>query len=341
LDKVLYYLVYIYVKVGLHLFYKKVEVKGLDNIPKKEAVLFVANHQNAMMDPILVATHNTRILYFLARASAFKNKIAAKLLNAIHAIAIYRVRDGVNSRQLNIKVFEKCVALLSKNKSILIFPEGSHNIKRQIRSLRSGFSQISYNFLTKFPNHQLYIVPVGLNFKNTLCYPDEVAMFYGKKINVNNYYEENYKKFTGKIIKKVSDSLKELTVNVPNDNYNKMISVLNEEEFLTPNKTNTKIAKFNKINYSENNQEKQRKRNLFYKIMYVNTISAFLFWNWLNPKIKEKEFISTAKFSIGLTVFPMVYLIKAILLTIVFNFTIGLLYFLFSIFIVFLSTKTN
>ena len=332
---------YYYVKAGLHLFYKKIEVKGLESIPKKEAILFVANHQNAMMDPILIATHNTRILYFLARASAFKNKIAAKLLNAIHAIAIYRVRDGVNSKELNIKVFQQCVALLSQKKTLLIFPEGSHSIKRQIRSLRSGFSQISYDFLSAYPEHQLYIVPVGLNFTDTIAYPEEVAIHYGNKIDVNALFEENYRKFTGKLITVVSSNLKELTVHVPDENYPQIIDKLPKEAFLTPKITNKRIANNSLLTTSATAKLKTKKRNIFYYLMMVNTLTAFLFWRWLKPKIKEKEFISTAKFSIGLTIFPIVYLVKASIIYAIFDFKASILYLMSSILIVFLSTKTN
>jgi len=341
LDKLLYKLVYYYVKIGLHLFYKQIKVTGIKNIPKKEAILFVANHQNAMMDPILIATHNTRILYFLARASAFKNTIASKLLNAIHAIAIYRVRDGVNSKELNKQVFKKCVEILSQNKSLLIFPEGSHSRKRQIRSLRSGFSQISHDFLTKYPNHQLYIVPVGLNFTDTINYPEKVTIYYGKKINVNQYFKKDYRKFTGELINVVTESLKKITVHIPNENYDRIITQISPDEFLNPSKTNQKILENSFLNEKKLSKRKKRKRNIFYYLMLFNTLCAFLFWYWLRPKIKEKEFISTAKFSIGLTLFPLIYLVKATIIYAIFDIRASVLYLLFSVLIVFLSTKTN
>ncbi len=332
---------YIYVKTGLHIFYRKIYVKNVQKIPKNDAVLFVANHQNAMMDPILIATHNTRVLYFLARASAFKNKLAAKLLNAIHAIAIFRVRDGVNSKKLNVKVFEKCVELLSKKQTILIFPEGSHSVKRQIRSLRSGFSQISYDFLSKNPNHKLYIVPVGLNFTDTLGYPEEVAIIYGDKIEANTFYEADYRKFTGKIIKEVSASLQALTVHIPKENYEKILEKLDKSEYLTPQKTNAKIRDLSSFKIVNNSGKPKRKRNIFYYLLFINTLFAFLFWHWLKPKIKEKEFISTAKFSIGLTIFPLEYLAKSVFIFYFFNLKMAIIYIILSVFVVFLSTKTN
>lgn len=341
MNKLLYKIVYLYVKIGLHLFYRKIVVKNLQKIPKKEAVIFVANHQNAMMDPVLIATHNTRILYFLARASAFKNRLAAKLLNSIHAIAIYRVRDGVNSKKRNIKVFKKCVALLSSKQSILIFPEGSHSVKRQIRSLHSGFSQISYDFLSKNPNRKLFIVPIGLNFTDTINYPEEVSIVYGDKIEANALYQSDYRKYTGNIIQKVEASLKEITVHIPNKNYDKILGNLDKSEFLTPQKTNTKIKNSSFLKTEKRTTTTLKKRNIFYYIMLLNTLCAFLFWYWLKPKIKEKEFLSTAKFSIGLTIFPLEYLVKSTVISCFFDVKMAILYIMLSVFTVFLSTKTN
>ena len=114
---ILYRLIKAYIKFAIFLFYKEVKISGKENIPKKGPILFVANHQNAMMDPLIVATATKHTMYFLARASAFKNKIASKLLRAIHAIAIYRVRDGVNSKALNEAVFAECLSLFNKGEN--------------------------------------------------------------------------------------------------------------------------------------------------------------------------------------------------------------------------------
>ncbi len=335
---ILYKLVHSYVKIGLHLFYRKIEVNGLENIPKNEPILFVANHQNAMMDPILIATHNSRILYFLARASAFKNKIAAKLLNAIHAIAIYRVRDGVNSKKLNIAVFKKCTDLLSNNECILIFPEGSHSIKRQIRSLQSGFTTIAFDFLEQNTNKKLYIIPIGLNFTDTISYAEKVHIIYGKPILANVYFDvSNRRESIGNLIKKVSDSLKKITVHVADTEKENRITKI---EYLQPKITNKKL-KEGVYDVSEEIPKKRKKHTISYYLLQLNSTLPFAVWYFIKPKIKQKEFISTAKFSIGLTVFPLTYFLQTGLILYFFGVTISLIYFFFTIGLVYVTTKTN
>lgn len=342
---ILYSIVRFYVRVGLHLFYKKNNVRGLDNIPKNGAVLFVANHQNAMMDPILIGTENTRTLYFLARASAFKNKIGAKLLNAVNAIAIYRVRDGVNSKKLNEAVFDKCNKLLNKNKSILIFPEGSHSELRKIRALRAGFTKITFDYLDKNPNKEFHIIPIGMNYSNTKNYAKEVAIIYGKPILASQFYNKNeIKKSIGLIIEEVTIRLKEITVYIDDkENYKAILHSISEKEFLTPKETNQKIqSRSVRTEFSTQSRSVRTKsKNFFYYLLMLNSIPPFLIWQWLQPKVKKQEFISTAKFSLGLTIFPLTYFIQTIIINNFFGNIYALIYVVLCFVIVLLSTKAR
>ena len=341
----LYTIVRFYVKIGLHLFYKKIEVVGLENIPKKGAVLFVANHQNAMMDPILIGTNNPRILYFLARASAFKNKIAGKLLNEINAIAIYRVRDGVDSKKRNEAVFKKCTNLLNKNKSILIFPEGSHDKVRRVRSLRAGFTRITIDYLLNNPDKEFYIIPVGINYSNTVNYAKEVKIIYGKPILASKLFnKENLDKSRSILLVEVHQKLKEITVHIEEENYETILASLTEKDFLTPKITNSKLKTLKPQTPNSKPQTQNLKpqtQNIFYYIMMVNSFIPFLVWKWLKPKIKATEFISTAKFSLGLTIFPIVYFLQTLLVNHFFGNTVALIYVVFCFLIIILSSKTR
>jgi 1-acyl-sn-glycerol-3-phosphate acyltransferase len=341
-DNVLYHSVKFYIKTGLFLFYKKISVKGKENIPKTGPILFIANHQNAMMDPLIVATSTNKTLYFLARASAFKNKIGAKLLNAIHAIAIYRVRDGVNSTELNKVVFKNCLKVLNDNHSILIFPEGSHNIRHKVRSLRKGFTKIAFDYIKENSNKELHIVPVGINYSNKTGYASEVTILYGKPILASNFYNEaDINKSIGDLIQKAHNQLKSVTVHIDDDtNYDTILSQLTDQELLNPTQTNKKISELISINLKLH-FSKSKKKNIFYYLMMINSILPFLVWKWLHPKIKEIEFTSTAKFSLGLTVFPLFYFVQTILIWFYFGINFAFAYVLLCFALVYMSSKTR
>ncbi len=343
---ILYTLVKGYIKTAIFLFYKEVKISGRENIPKEGPILFVANHQNAMMDPLIVATATDKTMYFLARASAFKNKIAAKLLRTIHAIAIYRVRDGVDSKKLNESVFKECLELFNQKKNFLIFPEGSHSIKRQVRSLRAGFTRMTIDYLIANPDKDLLIVPIGLNFDDTVSYAKSLHIIFGKPIKSRNFFNENdLNKTRGNLIAEIHQQLKKITVHIDDKNYDELFNSLEEKDFLNPIKTNCKLQTTNpNSNPNPNPKPKtqnSKPKNIFYYLMMLNSIFPFMIWNWLKPKIKESEFISTAKFSLGITVFPIFYFIQSLLVNYFFGSTYVLIYLVLSVILVFLSTKTR
>ena len=78
------------VRLGVRVFYKKCEVKGLDNFPEDAGVLFAVNHQNAFMDPIVIATRLKQNIHYLTRADIFKKKIAYKVLNSLYMLPVFR-----------------------------------------------------------------------------------------------------------------------------------------------------------------------------------------------------------------------------------------------------------
>lgn len=328
----LYKIVKFYVKTGLFLFYKNILISGEENIPKNKPILFVANHQNAMMDPLLVATSTPKVMYFLARASAFKNKIAAKLLNAIHAIAIYRVRDKVDSKKLNEAVFKQCLNLFNEKQNILIFPEGSHSAKRQIRSLRAGFTRMTIDYLLNNPKKDLIIIPVGLNYTDTQNYAESVHIKYGKPIFSRTFFnEDDLNKTKGNLINEVKKQLKKVTIHIDDENYEEDIKQFNKQDFLFIDKA----SQYSKLKI------KHSKFSIFYTLMKLNSIFPFFIWHWLKPKIKEKEFLSTAKFSLGLTAFPLFYFLQSLVVLKLFGGIFALTYLIISFILVFLSTKTR
>lgn len=335
----LYTLVKTYIKLALALFYKDISVSGKDHLPKDQSIplLFVANHQNAMMDPVLVATAIKEPMYFLARASAFKNKIASKLLRTIHAIAIYRVRDGVNSKKLNEAVFSECLSLFNKGQNILIFPEGSHSTKRQIRSLRAGFTRMIIDFIKANPNKKIRIIPIGLNYNNTENYAKKVHIVIGEPIDPTLFFYTDALKTKRHLIEEVSKQLKKVTVHIDDANYKEIHDSLNEQDFLLPNETNQKIKKSN----IEKRIVKKKSNHIFYYLMMINSAFPFLIWHWMQSKIKEREFISTAKFSLGITVFPLFYFLQTALVNAYFGGVIAISYLVLTIVLVFISTKTR
>ena len=78
----IYQLIYPYARTFFFHYYGKVEVRGTKNIPRKAPVIFAPNHQNALMDALIVLFSAPGDVVFLAREE--KGKIR-ELLAGIYA----------------------------------------------------------------------------------------------------------------------------------------------------------------------------------------------------------------------------------------------------------------
>ena len=84
----------LYVQVVLYCMYREIKIDGLANIPKNKPLLLLSNHQNALLDILLITTQWPVRMWYLARADIFKNALLRKLFTYLQMMPIYRMRDG-------------------------------------------------------------------------------------------------------------------------------------------------------------------------------------------------------------------------------------------------------
>ncbi|MEX1382265.1 lysophospholipid acyltransferase family protein [Lutibacter sp.] len=332
------------VKTGLFFTHKKIKVFGKENIPEEGAIIFIGNHQNALLDAILIPTTTTRNIHFLTRASAFKTKIADKILRSINMIPVYRLRDGKDSMNKNIAVFEQCFEFLKDKKAIQIFAEGEHHNFRSLLPLKKGFARIILGTLQKYPELDIKIIPVGINYDSHLNFPSSVSVYYGKPILANPYFNIEKPDTSYKTIKaKVSSELKMLTTHIENlEEHDTIIKTLKElnVDFLDPIATNKILQN---LDNETPKKAKKQKLNWFTPIHIFFRINSFIplfLWKNLQPKINDIIFTNTYRFALILTVFPLFYLIQAGIISVVFNYKYGLTYLAVCIVTGLITTKT-
>jgi 1-acyl-sn-glycerol-3-phosphate acyltransferase len=346
LKAIWYQLVKSYVKIGLFFLMKKITVYGKENIPKKGAVLFIPNHQNALIDAILIPTTNTRNTHFLTRAAVFKNEKIAKFFDTLNMLPVYRVRDGLKTIQKNTAIFEKCFKILKQQKGLEIFAEGEHHLERRIIPLKKGFARIILGTLQKYPDLEIQIIPVGINFDYHLAYPCSTAIYYGKPILANKYINaQNPDLKFSELISVVTNAMKKLTLHVENiENYDAIISKLeaNGIDYLNPTSANELLKNIDKL--PELNTKKQQTTNWFYPLQLlakINSIIPLLIWRKLQAGITDILFTNTFRFALITTLFPLIYLIQAAVIYYFFNLNYALVYIVFSILLGIISTKTT
>ena len=341
-----YQLVKSYVKIGLFFLMKKITVYGKENIPKKGAVIFIPNHQNALLDAILIPTTNPRNTHFLTKAAVFKNNKIAKLLNSINMLPVYRVRDGLNTIGKNLAIFDKCFEILKKQKALEIFAEGEHHIERRIIPLKKGFGRIILGTLQKYPDVEIQIIPVGINFDSHLVYPCSATIFYGKPIIANNFINvKNHDSKFSELISVVSKGMKQLTLHVDDfKNYKSIIQKLenNNVDYLDPEAANELLKNIDSL--PSNTVPKRQPKNWFLPLQILaktNSIIPLLIWRKLKGGIKDPVFINTFRFALIATLFPLFYLLQSAIVYYLFNLKYAFYYLALCIFLGIISTKTT
>ncbi len=209
--------------IASRLYFKRVETEYLEPLPKDKPIIFVGNHCNTFIDPILISVNSRLYPAFLATAAAFKNPLVAKFLHAIRMLPIYRKRDGGDTIKKNEKIFDISIEQLEANLQFVIFAEGSHSRFRRLRPFKKGFARIGFSALEKNNgNIDVQVIPVGVEYRQYRKMHQEVLQTYGKPIPLREYWED-YQRDKDSTISKLTEhvygDLKELLIHIPTEKH--------------------------------------------------------------------------------------------------------------------------
>jgi 1-acyl-sn-glycerol-3-phosphate acyltransferase len=315
LNKILYFIVQKIVRLGLFCYYKEIQIHGLEKVPKDKPVIFLANHQNALLDPLIIAACTDLKPYFLTRSDIFVNIIFNRIFSFLRMLPIYRMQDGRNTLGKNVAIFERCTQLLRKHEPILLFPEANHNIQRRVRPLSKGFTRIIFNAYEQDPAIDIQLVPVGINYEAAAKFPDRVAFYFGNPVGSRQYYDiSNPLGSTMALKNKIAKDLKQLTVHIEAlDHYDEITTQLDrlKVNYLKPGGVNKIIANFKVPNNPLINLESKRKnKNFFDYVFMILNAPILLIWSVVfKSKIEEVEFLSTFRFAFAFIMMPIFYVV--------------------------------
>ncbi|MFI5203502.1 MAG: 1-acyl-sn-glycerol-3-phosphate acyltransferase [Flavobacteriales bacterium] len=208
--------------IGLYFFYRKYKIKGFKNIPRNKPLIFAINHQNAFLDPLVVAplSHFKQITFML-RASIYNNKRMRPFLRGLNLMPVYRQSDGLSTMDKNTEIFENCIYLLKKKRPLFIFPEGTHNDKRSIRPAKKGLMRIALIAEERNDfNLNICIVPVGVNYSDPYNFGSDLLINIGKPIDVVTYkdlYLKNPAAVMNQLRIEVDQAMRDLAIDIQAD----------------------------------------------------------------------------------------------------------------------------
>ena len=124
-------------------YFRDIEVAG--NVPRDDTAgrVFVSNHTNALVDPVLVLTTAPCRIVPVGKSTLWKIKGLRWLLDQAGAVPIERRRDNPGKQAgANEEIFDKVADALSGGNNILIFPEGTSHNEPRLLSLKSGAARM-------------------------------------------------------------------------------------------------------------------------------------------------------------------------------------------------------
>lgn len=316
-----------FLRIALRLYFREIR-HASHQIDQQRPLLFLANHQNALIDALLIAAFNRRKTYFLVRSDVFKRKWVARILHYFGLRPIFRIRDGKHLVSQNEPMLNFFAEVLVKGDCVLLFPEGNHSLKRRVRPLRKGFIAIADKAFALDSNLDLGLVTVGLSYQNATCFRDRVHIHYADAIDATRLFAEGSEKSSGKkerdkeILAFVHQRLSTCTVHISSENYDAIERQLicEKADFLKVQAVNARIAELTEYINSDRCEECQtqtgRCEESRLKLM-INILFWPLVFIWRRriwPLIKEDEFVSTFRFAY----FTFVLLIGVLLLALFF-----------------------
>jgi 1-acyl-sn-glycerol-3-phosphate acyltransferase len=127
----------------LGLFYGHIEVVGAERIPPAGPLILAANHQNAIVDPMILMAAVPRRLRPIAKAPLFRYPILGSLVRMAGAIPVHRRHDPGSDPAQNAAMFAAATGTLASGGVILIFPEGVSQAEPRLMPLRTGTARMA------------------------------------------------------------------------------------------------------------------------------------------------------------------------------------------------------
>lgn len=106
------------------------EVHNPERVPPSGPAVLAANHAS-YLDPPLIGAALSRELHYLARASLFRNPLAAAILKGVNSVPVEREGGGAGG-------LKTLMQLLRAGHAVLLFPEGTRTPDGQLHEGKAG-----------------------------------------------------------------------------------------------------------------------------------------------------------------------------------------------------------
>jgi 1-acyl-sn-glycerol-3-phosphate acyltransferase len=178
-------------KFAMRVYFRRVEVVGLEQVPRKSPVIFVLNHPNALVDPAFLLCLAPRRVSFLAKSPLFRIPILGFFVRTLDSLPVYRRQDDGEDVSKNRETFVAARKLLGRGGTIGICPEGVSHDEPGLRPIKTGAARIALAAVSTGEVADLKIVPAGLYYTSKTKFRSAVLLYFGTPIEVAPVEMEN------------------------------------------------------------------------------------------------------------------------------------------------------
>lgn len=189
--------VYAIIRFFAKIFYKiafRVEVIGMENVPKDGAAVLCCNHISNF-DPFTVAIFLDRLPRYIAKKELFRNRFIRWILNQVQAFPVDR--DSI----MDMKAFKTAVNVLKSGELLGIFAEGTRVKEGEVKSAKAGVALFAIKGGAP-------VIPVAISGDYT--FRSVLTIAYGAPMACEEYREgrlttEKMEAMTDEIMEKVNE----------------------------------------------------------------------------------------------------------------------------------------
>lgn len=218
----------------LRVFFRYIEVAGMERVPTKGPVIFVLNHPNGLVDPAFVLALAPRRVSLLGKSTLFKMPVIGSLARALDTLPVYRQQDQGADVSRNRETFARSRELLERGGTIAIFPEGVSHSEPSLRPLKTGAARIALGAAAEGARG-LQIIPAGLYYTAKSSFRSSAMLYFGEPVSVPTItLDENGeppREAARDLSNKLSAVLGEVTLNA--DHHHALATVAHAEEIFT------------------------------------------------------------------------------------------------------------
>ena len=190
--------------MAIKLFFNQISIQNKQIVPNTSPIIFVANHPNFFMDPLIIGSYCPRQLYFFAKSTLFNSPLKKRILTRLNLVPVYRKIDDKENMGGNVNSFNKGYKILENNGAFLIFPEGISVGKRVLGKIKTGAARIGLEAELKNDFAlNIVIIPIGLSYSDQVRFRSNIMIRFGSPIELSKF-EKEYKRNEVETVKKVT-----------------------------------------------------------------------------------------------------------------------------------------